>query len=192
MRKSSLFVVAIGILLLIAAPAANAKGFYVGGSLGQTSADVGISDSASSMISVDDSDTGFKVFGGYNVVKYFSVEASWVDVAQFSVDSTDPMLPASVSGEANGFAIEAMGILPLGASFQLFAEYGMYMWDGTTNMSFDGEQLPSMSDDGTDPTYGLGFAWQAFTKGQLRFEAERYTIEEMDVDMFSVGFAYRF
>jgi len=191
MSKSSVLAVAIG-LLLIAAPAANAKGFYVGGSLGQTSADVGVSDSISPTISVDDSDTGFKVFGGYNIVKYFSVEAAWVDVAQFSIESTDPFLPASITGSANGFAVEAMGILPLGKSFELFAEYGMYVWDGTTDITMDGQSLPSEGADGTDPTFGVGFAWQPMAKGQVRFEAERYTLENMDVDMYSVGFAYRF
>jgi OOP family OmpA-OmpF porin len=191
MSKSSVLAVAIG-LLLIAAPAANAKGFYVGGSLGQTSADLGVTDSIAPNISVDDSDTGFKVFGGYNVAKYFAVEAAWVDVASFSLESTDPILPASITGSADGFAVEAMGILPLGKSFELFAEYGMYLWDGTTDISMDGQSLPSASTDGTDPTFGVGFSWQPMAKGQLRFEAERYAIESMDVDMYSVGFAYRF
>jgi len=185
---------AIAVVVLGAAPAAHARGFYVGGSLGQTSADMGFGSSTPG-ISVDDSDTGFKLLGGYNIVKYFAVEGSWVDVAGISMEASDPLLGTmSASAEADGFAFEAVGILPIGKRFQLFADYGMYMWDGTTTVSASDPLIPSFSasDDGSDPTYGLGFGWSVIERGTLRFEAERYEIETMDVDMYSVGFTYSF
>ena len=181
---------AIAVLLFMAAPAAHA-GFYVGGSMGQTSSD--ISNVDTSTMSVDDTDTGFKVFGGYNFMKFFSVEGGYVDVAGPSVD----MQTESMTTEANGFAFEAMGVLPMGLKFQLFAEAGFFLWDAEATLSsqdFSG----SASDDGANPTYGVGFAWNVVPKGQIRVEAERYEIADfmdvtdIDLDMYSAGFAYRF
>jgi len=187
MRKACFSsVAAIVVLLLMAAPSAHATGFYVGGSLGQTSSDIG--DVDTSTVSVDDTDTGFKVFGGYNFMKFFSVEGGYVDVAGPSVDmSTD-----TISTEANGFAVEAMGVMPLGLKFQVFAEYGFFLWD----LEVSSQSFGSASEDGTDPTYGLGFAWNVIPKAQIRVEAERYSVDvtgaSMDMDMYSAGFAYRF
>ena len=56
--------------------------------------------------------------------------------------------------------------------------------------------LDSGSTDGTDPVYGLGMGWQVLPKGNLRVELERYQTDaegvDMDTDMLSVGFAYKF
>ncbi len=187
-------VVAVGFLLVFAAPAADAGGFYVGGSVGQTSADTGFVDSGFTPgLSVDDTNTGFKVFGGYSILRFLAVEAAWVDVSEVSVEMSTPT-PVTMTSGADGFSVEAMGILPLGKGFQLFAEYGMYMWDGTVALVSSDPLIPSgsASDDGTDPTYGLGVGWNFKGPGSLRFEMERYAMEEMDVDMYSLGFSFSF
>jgi OOP family OmpA-OmpF porin len=189
MRKTCLSA-AVAAMLLMTASAANATGFYVGGSLGQTSSD-DLGFASSPEVTIDESDTGFKVFGGYNFFKFLSVEAAYVDVAGPGAEMTVPE-PTSMSTEANGFAVEAMGVLPLGLKFQLFAEYGFFMWDGEATVSSASLGSFSASDDGTDPTYGLGFGWNVIPKGQIRVEAERYAVEDMDLDMYSAGFAYRF
>ena len=193
MRKGSFKIVAVAALLLLTASAANAS-FYVGGALGQTSSDaesLGFGDPSASGASVDESDTGFKVFGGYNFMKFFSVEAAYVDVTGPGVEvaGSEPM---SMTSSADGFAFEAVGVMPVGMKFQLFAEYGLFLWDGQADFSSQSLGSFSASDDGTDPTFGVGFGWNVIPKGQLRFEAERYAVDEMDLDMYSAGFAYRF
>ena len=189
MRKISFTAVVALALLVIGAPAANAGGWYVGGSVGQTSADIDGSVNPGPGISVDDSDTGFKVLGGYNIMKFLAVEAAFVDVGQVSVDGTVQGIGSSVTAEADGFAVEALGIFPFANKFEVFAKAGLYLWDGDVAIS----GLPSVGDDGTDPTFGLGFGWNAFSRGQVRVEAERYTLDFVgDVDMYSVGFNYRF
>jgi OOP family OmpA-OmpF porin len=189
MRKISFTAVVALALLVIGAPAANAGGWYVGGSVGQTSADLGGSVNPGPGISVDDSDTGFKVLGGFNIMKFLAVEAAFVDVGQVSVDGTVQGIGSSVTAEADGFAVEALGIFPFANKFEVFAKAGLYLWDGDVAISGVG----SFGDDGTDPTFGLGFGWNAFNRGQVRVEAERYTLDFVgDVDMYSVGFNYRF
>ena len=187
MRKACLTsAAAIAVLLLVAAPAANATGFYVGGSLGQTSSDTGSFDTAG--MSVDDTDTGYKVFGGYNFMKFFSVEGGYVDVSGPSASTSTE----SMSIDSNGFAVEAMGVMPIGLKFELFANYGFFLWDAEATVNSQTLGSFSASDDGTDPKYGLGFAWNLIPKGQIRVELERYEVDVMDMDMYSAGFAYRF
>ena len=190
MRKLSVFWVVGLVLLLVGAPAANAGEWYVGGSLGQTSADLGGAFAPGAGESVDDSDTGFKVFGGYNIVKFLSVEASWVDVAGVSVD--EAATASSLTAEADGFSVEAVGIIPFSEKFEAFAKAGLYKWDGDMTASVGGQQTLSANDDGTDPIFGIGIGWNAFSRGQLRLEAERYSLNDLDVDMISAGFAWHF
>ena len=195
MSKGVLKTATIAALLLMTASAANAS-FYVGGSLGQTSSDVdAFGDVSGSGIEVDDSDTGFKVFGGYNFFKFLSVEAAYVDVSGPAAEMTVPE-PMTVSTSADGFAVEAVGVMPVGVKFQLFAELGFFMWDGQAEVSSPSFSGSGGSGDGTDPTYGVGFGWNVIPKGQIRVEAERYAIgmgdQDMDLDMYSAGFAYRF
>ena len=194
MRQGFFKIATVAALLLMAASVANA-GFYVGGSLGQTSSDsASLSEVSGPGVSVDDSDTGFKVFGGYNVMKYFSVEAAYVDVTGPGVEVTGSE-PVTMTSSADGFAVEAVGVMPVSQKMQLFAELGFFLWDGTAEVSSPSFSA-SGSDDGTDPTYGVGFGWNVIPKGQVRIEAERYSIgmggEDMDLDMYSAGFAYRF
>jgi len=192
MRKTCFSAATLAVLLLMTASAANATGFYVGGSLGQTNSDASsIGIESSTNVSVDESDSGFKVFGGYNFMKFFQVEAAYVDVSGPGAEITSPV-SASVSTSANGFAFQAMGVLPLGLKFQLFADYGLFMWDGDMTVSSASFGSGSASTDGTDPKYGVGFGWNVIPKGQIRVEAERYTLEDLDLDMYSAGFAYRF
>ncbi len=190
MRKISVFAVVGLALLVIGTSATNAGGWYVGGSLGQTSADLGGSLNPG-VGTVDDSDTGFKVMGGYNIMKFLSVEAAFVDVGQVSIQEDVPV-PDSLTAEANGFAVEALGIFPFANKFEVFAKVGLYRWDGDIKSSSSGGPTTSTGDDGTDPTFGVGFGWNAFNRGQVRVEAERYSLENLDVDMYSAGFAFRF
>jgi OOP family OmpA-OmpF porin len=184
-------VVGLALFALVAAPA-FASDFYAGGSLGQASTDV--PSTSGSGISVDDSATGFKVFGGYNVIQYFAVEASYVDGASVSMNDTSSSTTASF--DTSGFAFRAMGVLPVKEKFTLFADFGMYMWDTDATVSDGSFSASGSVADGTDPVYGIGMGWQVMPKGNLRVELERYqtSVEDvdMDVDMFSVGFAYKF
>jgi OOP family OmpA-OmpF porin len=201
MRKATA-VITFLLASFLVVPSSLAGGFYVGGSLGETSADLSLSDiDDGSTISgdVQDSDTRWKVFGGYNFLKFFAAEMSWVDLGEASIDAVsdgsggiwDPGTVTTV-GDADGFSVEAMGILPIGDKFEVFAEYGYYLWDASQAFSNTAIGDQSISDDGQDPTFGLGFGWNFPGPGQLRVEAERYQIDTMDIDMYSVGVSFGF
>jgi len=188
MSRISMFATVLAVALF-AAPAALAGSFYVGGAVGQSSADV--QDPGVAGVDVDDSDTGFKVFGGYSFMRHFAVEGGYVDVGETSVETTIPV-PTSISAQADGFTVEAVGILPIGQRFDVFAKYGFFLWDSEATVSQQGFGSVSGSDDGNDPTYGLGFGWNISERGRLRFEAERYEVDNLDVDTYLVGYAFSF
>lgn len=188
MSRISMFAAVLA-LALFAAPAALAGSFYVGGAVGQSTTD--IDDGGASGIDIDDTDTGFKVFGGYSFMKHFAVEGGYVDVGETTVETTVPF-QSEVSAEANGFLVEAVGILPIGERFNVFAKYGFFMWDSEATFSQPGSPSVSGSDDGNDPTYGLGFGWNLSERSRLRFEADRYEVEDLDVDTYLVGYAFSF
>jgi len=187
--KGLLAVVGLALLSLAVTPVLAGE-FYVGGALGQASTDVPEANNSPG-VTVDDSSTGYKVFGGYNVVKYFSVEGAYVDGASVSMNAA----PMTSSMETSGFAFRAMGVLPLREKLSLFADLGMYMWNGDATVS-DGNSTASGSTDGTDPVFGVGMGWQVMPQGNVRVEIERYeaSVEgvDMNTDLISVGFAYKF
>ncbi|HEX5041918.1 MAG TPA: outer membrane beta-barrel protein [Candidatus Polarisedimenticolaceae bacterium] len=188
--KKLLAVVGLAVLSLAVTPVLAGE-FYVGGALGQASTDVPGATSGSGL-TVDDSSTGYKVFGGYDVAKYFAVEGAYVDGGSVKMNDSSSF---SSSIETSGFAFRAMGVLPLREKLHLFADLGMYKWNADATVS-DGFTTASGSDDGTDPVYGIGMGWQVMPKGHLRVEIERYDVSaegaDLNTDMISVGFAYNF
>src|SRR4026207_2221545 len=84
---------AFAALALTAAVAAQADvrpGFYAGASIGTTK----LSDDSfeSAGIDVDDSDTGFKIFGGYWFNNTSAVELSYFDLGEVSGGFDDPFV----------------------------------------------------------------------------------------------------
>ena len=188
MRRISVFAAVALALCVVGASATQAGDFYVGGSLGTTSSDGSPVDSGPGFTgTTDDSDMGFKVMGGYTIMKFLAVEAAFVDVGQVSMEQAQDALTA----KADGFTVEALGIFPFANKWEAFAKAGLYLWDGSATIT-GGVTPTTQGSDGTDPTFGIGVGWNAFNRGQIRFEAERYTLDDMDVDMFSAGFNFRF
>ena len=81
------------------------RGWYAGISAGQSTADI---DSASvlpvigatqSRVSTDDTDTGFKLYGGYRFNRHLAVEAGYADLGSFRATRT---VTAPASGTLSG------------------------------------------------------------------------------------------
>lgn len=167
---------AAAVASLLLSPAAQAdSGFYLGGAVGDTSIDFG---------SLDDSDTSWKIMGGYIFdfpVLDFAIEAAYVD---FGAPSGEEL---QVPYEATADALTAMGVL--GVDFGLvgiFAKAGFASWDG--ELEFAGVRD---SDSGTDPGYGVGIRLN-FSSVEVRAEYEVFEFDDVDVDMTSIGLLWRF
>jgi OOP family OmpA-OmpF porin len=177
---------------LVAASQTAAQGFYIGGSVGKSDFD---DDNAIPGLitsgSVDGSDTGFKIFGGYQFNQHFGVELAWVDLGKAGYSGTFSGLPVTGGTvETSGLNLSAVGILPLGSGFALFGKAGFFAWeskakDVTGGLPFSGKE------DGTDLSLGIGASYD-FTKNfGIRAEWERFKAVG-DIDLLSVGIVYKF
>lgn len=170
-------------LLSLAALAPNAaaadNGFYLGAGLSSTNFDIDIDG-----VSDDFDDNGFKVIAGIRPFNWLAFEANYIDLGGtdedgFSVDSSAITASALVLAE--------VGIV------DLYARVGMANWD--TNFSVDG--VGNASDDGWEPTYGVGVGVHFGSIG-VRAEYERFSTEALDdqvdtdVDTVSLSVTYTF
>ena len=167
-------------VMCLSAGAALAGPIYVGASVGDTTIEA--SDNG---FDFNDSDGSYKVFGGFRFLKFLGVEGSYVDFGSPSDSSGG----TDVKVDATAWDAFAVGVLPLGSHFEIFAKLGLVVWDTDTAI----EGLGSDSDSGTDSTYGAGVAFIFGKHLGVRAEYERFEIENTDkVDMVSIGADFRF
>lgn len=185
-------------------------GWYGGVNIGQASAKIDNanitsnllgSGFAASSISNDDSDTGYKLFGGYKFNRNFALEGGYFDLGRFGFTATT--LPAGTlkgSIKLKGVNLDALGILPFNQKFSAFGRVGVNYAEASDSFSGTGavnvlNTNPSKSE--ANLKFGAGLQYD-FTKALgMRFEAERYRISDAvgskgDIDLLSVGLVYRF
>ncbi|WP_299200765.1 porin family protein [uncultured Amphritea sp.] len=184
MKKALL---SLGIIAALTPALASAADGYIGGSFGRTEFNISSSERADlSSIGVsveDDSDQGFKVFGGYRYNKNIAVEAFYADLGDLELWNGS----IGINSAVDGYGLSAVGLFPVSEQVDLFAKVGMFHWsnDLSSNVGY------SSGDDGTDITYGIGAAYNMETVS-IRAEMERFDIGGTDVDMISAGLSINF
>ena len=200
------------VLAAIASPYAVADdtGWYGGVNIGQSSAkidDAHITSNllgsgfATSSISNDDSDTGYKLFAGYKYNKNFAVEGGYFDLGQFGFTATT--VPAgTLNGnlKLKGLNLDAVGILPINEKFSAFGRVGMNYAEAKDSFSGSGAVNvlnPNPSKREANLKFGGGLQYDFNQSVGMRAEAERYRINDAvgskgDIDVLSVGLVYRF
>jgi OOP family OmpA-OmpF porin len=193
-----LAVVFLGSSGLITASQASAQaqqsvaGFYVGGSVGQSSFDKDIVRELITSGRVDTSDTGFKVFGGYQFNRNFGLELAYVDLGKASYSGfagPDPVIGGKV--EVTGVNLSAIGAWPVAPNFDVFGKIGFLSWEDKASDVTAGDPF-SDKIDGTDLSFGFGANWHLTKNVRLRVEWERFRVDDTDADLFSVGAVYKF
>lgn len=209
--KTQLMATTLATTLFAASSAFAADaGFYIGGSMGETKvkdapsaaefdADLA-AEGITASSSVDDTDTAWKVFGGYKLNRYLAIEASYVDLGEVSITSnvTTPAIgTVDTNWEALSMTAAAVGILPFAYGFELFGKAGIQYWD--VDLSTTPSAANTESETGTDYFYGIGAGYNLTYNIALRAEWERYnnvgdnnTTGEFDVDMWSAGVQFTF
>ena len=200
------------VLAAIASPYAVADdtGWYGGVNIGQSKAkidDAHITSNllgggfATSSISNDDSDTGYKLFAGYKYNKNFAVEGGYFDLGQFGFTATT--VPAgTLNGnlKLKGLNLDAVGILPINEKFSAFGRVGMNYAESKDSFSGSGAVNvlnPNPSKREANLKFGAGLQYDFNQSIGMRAEAERYRINDAvgskgDIDVLSVGLVYRF
>jgi OOP family OmpA-OmpF porin len=210
MKKQLLGTLFLGASAILVAGAAEARdmGWYAGAGLGYSDFDSPISASeleallaqggVTATVSIDDTDTGWKLFGGYQVNRNLAVEAAWVDLGEVGINvnvSSPQTVSLGASSAVDGFALSAVGMLPIGDRLDLIGRLGIYSWDVSAQaIVTDGGTAvqASADDDGSDAVYGIGLEYDFNIGVTTRVEWERYDIGGDDVDLLSVSVGYQF
>jgi len=189
MRRFGLSIALTAALALLAIPAIAAdNGFYLGASVGQTQLE--IDQLADEVESADFSgdDMSYKIFAGLRFLTFLGVEGAYRDFGAPEDDVT--ALEGTVTADLTGYDVVAVGYLPLGIA-DIFAKAGMIAWDADLSLDAGGNSV-SVSDDGEDPLYGLGFQLR-FKSFAVRAEVEYFDVEDVDgLYMYSIGGAFTF
>jgi len=163
-------------LLLASLPADAAdQGFYLGAGVGQMTTDVDDYD-------FDESDFGFKLFGGYKFLPWLSVEGAYVNGGEpedkfdcFGYDCRE-------SVEVTSLVAAAVFTLPIGDNFELFIKPGLAYWDSTTHLRVLGEHY-SADDSGSAFFLGGGAGFNFSENFGVRLEYEWFEVApEYDSD----------
>ena len=189
---------------------APAMGWYGGVSMGQSNAKIDEARITSSLlgagfattsITSDDTDTGYKIFAGYKFNRNFAVEAGYFDLGKFGFTATT--VPAgTLNGNIrlSGVNPDAVGILPINEKFSAFGRAGLNYAEARDSFSGTGAvgvANPNPKKSDTNYKLGLGIQYDFTEALGMRAEVERYRIDDAvgnkgDVDLVSVGLVYRF
>jgi hypothetical protein len=121
---------AISALCLVSGPAvATEPGFYAGVGVGEASysdieelnnlcTDYGIT------CTVDDKDTAYKVFAGYQFNNFIALEAGWVDLGTITAEASVGG-PATIEADVAGVALNIVPQIPIGDLGAVFGKAGV-------------------------------------------------------------------
>ena len=149
---------------------------------------------------VDDSDSNFRIYGGYRLNRNFAFEALYSDIGAFElIDETNDF---EVSNELSSFDIAAVGLLPLwDGRIDVFARAGVAFWslDSETKAleGLPGEPrlVAKPESSGQDLFWSVGFNINFFDEQRWTFRSELTTYEIGDVEevaQFAFNIQYRF
>ena len=184
-KRLGLTVIAAFVLAAsMAAQADTQPGFYAGAGIGTTK----IGDDAFDGSGIDESDTGFKIFGGYTFTENWGVEVSYFDFGEASVSAGN----SSASVGITGLSASAVGRLPVNDMFAVYGKLGFASYD----VDLDFNNVPGfgsghLSDSDSDLIYGVGGALSFGGNFEARLEYEALNVDG-DASMISVSGLFRF
>jgi hypothetical protein len=167
-------------------------GFYVGGGIGDSTIETSenFDDGA---INFDESDFGYKIFGGYMFSEYLGVEASYIDLGSpsqsFGFDGGESgFVNYDFRAELTGFTLQGVAAYPFGDVFEVNAKLGMVSYDAEIEAkeTVSGDRL-KLEDDGEELAYGIGGKYRVGNFA-LRADWDIYDVGDIDdVSMWTIG-----
>src|SRR5689334_13665712 len=178
----------LGFVAATAAHADTQPGFYAGVGFGTTTIDDDGFDGAG----IDDSDTGFKFFGGYSLNENFAIEAAYFDFGKASGRFDDPFFgSASFDVGVSGLSASVIGRLPVTQTVALYGKVGFASYDVDASVNIAG-MGGSGSQSETDMIYGIGGSLSFAQRFEARVEYEALDLDGGDASMISISGLYRF
>ena len=196
----------------LSSPFAQAEdsNWYGGASIGQSRAKIDderitaslLSTGLTSSIVDDNRHTSYKLFGGYQLNKNFALEAGYFNLEQFGFTATTvPLGTLTGTIKLKGFNLDVVGSMPVADKFSVLGRLGLNYAKAqdefTATGAVNSPTTPSPSKSAMNYKAGMGLQYDLNKSLGLRAEAERYRIDDAvgnkgDINMFSLGFVYRF
>ena len=197
MSFSKKAVLATLIAPVFAAATAHAAetGFYIGGSVGQSTAKASTGSLQTGVgqfntFHFDKEETGYKAFVGFNFLPFLGVEGGYVDFGGPSDDESFGATRIDAELDATGWQAFVVGTLPIGP-VDLFVKAGGIeaSFDLKVGNSFN-NQHRNESESNEMFAYGAGAAFH-FGRFGVRVEAEGYDVSKLDdLYLISIGATY--
>jgi OOP family OmpA-OmpF porin len=152
-------------------------------------------------INDDDSDVGYKIFGGRKFNKNFAVEGGYFNLGKFGFTAnTTPAGTFTGTAKFQGLNLDAVGILPITEKLSALGRVGLTYTEAKDTFSGTGAVTvtdPSPKKSVANYKYGLGVQYDFTQALALRGEWERYRVNDAvgnkgDVDMLLIGLVYTF
>jgi hypothetical protein len=162
------------------------SGFYIGGAAGAATVEANFGDTGipGFPASIDEDDTAYKFFAGYNFdlpVIDLGIEAGYVDFGAPEINVLGDQFELDPTG-INVWGIASLGLGPV----DVHAKVGYLAWDVDATAFGQTE-----SDDGSDLGYGVGLSF-GLAGIRIRGEYELYDLDDADLSMLSIGILYQF
>lgn len=178
------------------------EGLYLGFNLGRASYDLDLNDFAVlnddslTSKSLTDTDSSYRFTIGYQLLPFFSLEGGYVNFGEFSATATSsgsgiyaPGLFSTIV-TTDGLFIDAKVILPINEQFSLYGTYGLLSWDSDITVRDSQGIVEEGASDDKDPFFGLGGSFNIYNNLALSVDYTFYKLEELDVDVLSVGIQF--
>jgi OOP family OmpA-OmpF porin len=185
------------------------RGAYAGASIGKSKFHIEesaarINGATSTRLSKDESDTAYKVYGGYRFNEYFAVEGGFTEFGTFSATRT-MTAPGTgtftIKSRIGGLHGEAVGMVPFGR-FAVFGKLGLVYTITESTASSSGSVVVVGTRDQTSSDVnvkaGIGASFDITRHFGVRVEAEQVfdagdqNIGKGDIRVLSAGAYVRF
>lgn len=202
-------VASLGAVMTASAFGQDSTYYYWGLSAGQSHSQIDDRLTTNTLLRTQDSpgsfssenqDTGYRVFGGYQLTPNFALEAGYFNLGKFSYSTSLPGGTMNGRYEVEGLNLDLVGTMPLSARWSALARLGVQ--HAMTRDAFGGPGLPAYasvdnSQRANNMKVGLGLQYEISPSILVRGEAERYRVKDGlgnngDVNLFSMSLVFPF
>lgn len=120
----------------------------------------------------DETTAGFKALAGWKLQRHFGLEAGVANFGDARADGTLNGTPVIGRWQGYGVDLSAIGFLPLGTQFELFAKGGVAFWDIKSTLAT--VATGQVNDRGFSGVWGAGGTWWVMPQVGLRLQYERF------------------
>ncbi|HEU5135777.1 MAG TPA: outer membrane beta-barrel protein [Steroidobacteraceae bacterium] len=169
-------------LSLLSLTAAADGGAYAGIGAGQVTMKDSFED-----VSIQGSDSAYKLFAGYRFNENFALEAAYVDAGAPS----DTIYGISLWVDSRAVEFSAIGNFPVSQHLGFFLRGSLVSW-GSTITAIDGYDVYFEDNSGTDLGWGLGMAAELTEHFSIRAELEGADMAGTDYRMITLSGVFHF